>query len=126
MTLVVAGISLAGAGHGVASGGRRGDGERVDQIYVDDIIEEGNLSERDKQAGEGTMHVLKGGEQHQRGPQRHQQKEQRGRILRAIQERQDRERRSARLHRPWMRIAVEIARAQRHESKQRRQRPGEG
>jgi hypothetical protein len=27
ITLVVSGISLAGAGHGVASGGRRGDGE---------------------------------------------------------------------------------------------------
>jgi hypothetical protein len=41
-------------GHGEA----RGDGDRMDQIDMDDIIEERNLSERGKQADEGGPSVI--------------------------------------------------------------------
>lgn len=63
-----------------------GDGEQMNQVDVDDVVEEGNLSEYGEKPRERAVCVLEGSEQDQRRPQRHHEIEQRWGILLAIEE----------------------------------------
>src|SRR5262245_17569909 len=87
------------------------DGERMNEIDVHHIEEEGHLAEHCEHLREAAARLIERPEQHQSGAKRHHQKEQRRRVFLAIDEREQCGE-PILLNRPQRRVAIKIARAE--------------
>src|SRR5262245_18915804 len=87
------------------------DGERMNEIDVHHIEEEGHLAEHCEHLREAPARLLERPEQYQSGAKRHHQKEQRRRVFLAIDEREQCGE-PILLNRPRRRVAIKIARAE--------------